>query len=73
MRWKSRKKMIGQKLVAKVLLKETTQTKQLTKTKMFAIIGSQINASLDRDVNMNILQDAENIWIGENVKRKTAN
>jgi len=40
--------VIGQKSVTKVLLGKTTQTKQLTKTKMFALIGSQTNASLDR-------------------------
>ena len=48
-------------------------TDKITKSKRLALIGSQINASLDRNVKMNILQDVENIWTGEIVKRKTAN
>ena len=52
---------------------EDRNTAELTKSKRPALIGSQINASLERNVKMHILKDVENIWTGENVKRQTAN
>ena len=46
---------------------------KLIKPKRFAISGPLKNASLEQNVNMNILLGVENIWIGESVKKQTAN